>query len=160
MSARLLQSTLVFAVAILFTSAGFMLAELTTGATILLLGGLGIVGKYLGMRSRVVRVDATGLELVWSRTALAWRDVRRIGATPSAWVFTDGDGRSGIVSRGLDGAGCLALHIDDHVRQAVEIDTATRLALLDAYRAGLREAGENPDAWLANRSGVISSVAQ
>ncbi len=85
---RLLRWTLAIAASVLSAGVVFGIADFTTGAVVLLVGGVGIVGKYIHLRSCVVRVDASGLDPVGRQSPLTWGDVHRIRATPGAWVLT------------------------------------------------------------------------
>jgi hypothetical protein len=82
------------------------------------------------------------------------------GGTTPRLTFVGTDEQVIRVPSGMMGLGALALHVDDFApRSGFRIDEPARARLLEAYRCGLVEAQENPDAWLAQRSGPISRRA-
>jgi hypothetical protein len=115
------------------------------------------VGRY------TLRLDRTRLyhDQLWGGTrTLQWVRLSTVRLAGPWLVITDEDGARIQVSRFLDGLGALALHIDDCASSTLQIDDPTRSFLLDCYRRGLLEANENPDLWLAKRSGPLTRQLQ
>jgi hypothetical protein len=106
-------------------------------------------------------------------TKRLWQEPLRDGARTLYWarlasvrlaghwlVLTDVFKSQVRVSRFLGGLGSLALHIDDHAPGTTQIDGRARALLLDRYRQGLVEAGENPGKWFAEHGGPLTAFVK